>query len=97
MEINWKVRLKNPIWWAGIAAAFFVPVLAALGIGWEDITTWEALFEALKTAAQSPVIIASIIVSVWNAVNDPTTKGICDSERALGYEEPYCEEEPCEK
>lgn len=97
MQINWKVRIKNPVWWAEIAAAFFIPVLTALGIGWSEITSWETFFDVLKTAAGSPVIIAAVIVSVWNAVVDPTTKGVCDSARVLGYEKPYCEEEPCEE
>ena len=45
MKINWKVRFKNPVFWANLAVAIFLPMLAALGLRWEDITklggAWE--------------------------------------------------------
>ena len=28
MKINWKVRLKNPVFWFNLAAAIFLPMLA---------------------------------------------------------------------
>ncbi|MEY8360207.1 phage holin [Anaerotruncus colihominis] len=28
MKINWKVRIKNPLWWAQVTAALVLPVLA---------------------------------------------------------------------
>lgn len=88
MKINWKVRLRNPVFWAEVAAAAVLPILAQLGLSWEDMDTWAALWEALTAAVKSPVILTAVAVSVWNAVNDPTTKGLSDSERALGYHEP---------
>ena len=88
MKINWKVRLCNPIFWAQVAAAVVLPILAQLGLGWEDMDTWAALWEALAAAVKSPVILTAVAVSVWNALNDPTTKGLGDSARALDYKEP---------
>ena len=88
MKINWKVRLRNPVFWAEVAAAAVLPILAQLGLSWEDMDTWAALWEALTAAVKSPVILTAVAVSVWNAVNDPTTKGLSDSARALGYHEP---------
>ena len=88
MKINWKVRLRNPVFWAEVAAAAVLPILAQLGLSWEDMDTWAALWEALTAAVKSPVILIAVAVSVWNAVNDPTTRGLSDSERALGYHEP---------
>ena len=88
MKINWKVRLRNPVFWAEVAAAAVLPILAQLGLSWEDMDTWVALWEALTAAVKSPVILTAVGVSVWNAVNDPTTKGLSDSERAMGYHEP---------
>jgi phi LC3 family holin len=29
-----------------------------------------------------------VAAAVWNAINDPTTKGLSDSERALTYDKP---------
>ena len=88
MKINWKVRLCNPVFWAEVAAAVVLPILAQLGLGWEDMDSWAALWAALGAAVKSPVILTAVGVSVWNAVNDPTTKGLSDSPRALGYHEP---------
>ena len=88
MKINWKVRFRNPLFWVELAAAVVLPVLTYLGLRWEDMTTWAALGAAMKGALGNPVILVSVAVSVWNAVTDPTTKGICDSARALGYETP---------
>ena len=93
MKINWKVRLKNPVWWAEIAAAIILPMLAAVGIGWEQVTSWAALFDVIRAAIANPVTLAAVAVSVWNAVTDPTTSGICDSARALCYEKPHCGED----
>lgn len=88
MKINWKVRFKNPVFWANLAAAIVLPILTYLGLRWDDMTTWNALCEVLLTAVKSPVIIVSVVVSVWNLINDPTTTGISDSANALSYQEP---------
>lgn len=85
MNINWKVRLKNPVWWAEMAAAIVLPMLAAVGLEWSDMKSWEALWAVLKGAFGSPVTLAAVLVSLWNAAVDPTTRGIGDSSRALGY------------
>lgn len=88
MKINWKVRLRNPVFWVQVAVAVILPILAHLGLEWEDMTTWEALGGILVDAVKNPVIVVAVIVSVWNAVVDPTTAGIGDSAQALTYEEP---------
>lgn len=88
MKINWKVRFKNPVFWANLAAAILLPILAALGLNWNDMTSWAGLGNVLVQAAQNPVIVVSVIVSVWNLINDPTTSGLSDSKNALTYDEP---------
>ncbi len=88
MKINWTVRLKNPVFWAELAAAIFLPILTHMGMNWEDLTTWSALGGMLLSAIQNPVIVVAVIVSVWNAINDPTTAGVSDSEQAMTYTEP---------
>ena len=86
--INWKVRIKNPVFWVQIAAAIVVPILAYLGLSWEDMTSWSALGGIFLEAVKNPVILVSVLVSVWNAINDPTTKGLSDSQRAMEYHKP---------
>lgn len=88
MKINWKVRLKNPVFWGNIAMAILFPILTYLGMNWTDMTTWSALGGVFVSAIQNPVIVVAVIVSVWNAINDPTTAGLSDSETALSYNEP---------
>lgn len=88
MKINWKVRLKNPVFWANLAAAVVLPILTYLGLNWGDMTTWAGLFGVLLEAIKNPVILVSVVVSVWNLINDPTTAGLSDSERAMEYDRP---------
>jgi phi LC3 family holin len=88
MKINWTVRIKNPVFWVNMAAAVLLPILAHLGMNWEDMTTWAALGDALLAAIQNPVIVVAVAASVWNAINDPTTAGLSDSKQAMTYVEP---------
>ena len=88
MKINWKVRFANPEFWKQIALAVFVPLLAYYGMNWSDMTTWAAIGELFVQAVQNPVVVLSVVVSVYNAIIDPTTKGISDSELAMTYDKP---------
>lgn len=92
MKINWKVRIKNPVFWEQIAAAIVTPILTGLGLQWGDMTTWAAFGEALYRAVMNPVIVVSVIVSLWGIINDPTTRGLSDSSLALTYNKPREEE-----
>ena len=91
MKINWKVRLRNPVFWVQVAVAVILPMLANLGLAWEDMTTWAALGDVLLESVKNPVIVVAVIVSVWNAVIAPTTAGVGDSSQALTYEKPKAE------
>ena len=88
MKINWKVRFKNPVFWRNIIISVVATILAYMGVGWESMTTWGALWELFVQAISNPVIVVAVICSVWNAINDPTTKGDSDSELALTYTTP---------
>ena len=88
MKINWKVRLKNPVFWAQVAVALLSPILVSLGLQWGDMTTWPALGEVLRQAVCSPVILVAVIVSLWGVITDPTTQGLGDSQQALTYDKP---------
>lgn len=86
--MNWKVRIKNPVFWAQILLAVFTPILAYAGLTAEDMNTWGALGDLIMGALSNPYVLMLVVVSVWNAVNDPTTSGVTDSTQALTYEEP---------
>lgn len=85
--INLKIRLKNPIFYIQIFLSILTPMLAYMGITAEDLTSWTYLGQVLFDAIRNPYVLFLVAVSVWNAVNDPTTKGISDSARALTYTE----------
>ena len=87
-KINWKIRFKNPVFYMQLILAVLTPVLAYMGLTVKDLTTWAAVGNVLLQAASNPYVLALVLVSVWNAVNDPTTTGISDSSNALTYDEP---------
>lgn len=87
--INWKVRFKNPVFIAQLILAILTPILAYAGLTLQDLTSWEALGSILVGALKNPYVLGLIAVSVWNALNDPTTQGVSDSARALTYDKPY--------
>lgn len=68
--------------------AVFAPILTHAGLNWPDITTWAALGQLLLDAVKNPVVVVAVVVAAFNAVTDPTTPGIGDSDRALTYSEP---------
>ena len=86
--MNLKVRFRNPVFIFQLVLSFFTPILTYAGLTFQDITTWERLWILLVSAFQNPYVLAMITVSVWGALNDPTTAGIGDSARAMTYEKP---------
>ena len=86
--INWKVRAKNIHFWVQIAATVVVTTLAYQHLSGADINTWGKLFDLILATLSDPYCLVMIGVSVYNAIVDPTTKGVGDSKQALGYDEP---------
>lgn len=81
--INWKVRLKNVNFWlAVIPAVLLVAQSAAALFG----------FALRMDAVQGKLLDLTNAVfgllTILGIVNDPTTHGLGDSARALGYREP---------
>ena len=88
LGINWKVRAKNPQFWFQIFLGIAVPIGTYFGVTGKDITSWNVLFGLIGQAVSNPYVIAMVAVSVYNAVNDPSTKGVRDGENALEYVKP---------
>ena len=81
MKLNWKLRLQNKATVLAIISAivvFVFSILRALGI--ETDVTQEQIMGGVAT-------VLTILTSLGILV-DPTTSGISDSDRALGYDEP---------
>ncbi len=82
--INWKVRVRNRQFWVSVipALALVIQAIAAV-FGWTlDFTRLIGKLIAVIDAVFALLVILGIVV-------DPTTAGVGDSQRALGYEEPY--------
>ena len=86
--INWKVRVKNPVFWFHVAVAVIVPVMAYFGLTGTDFATWKMVADTAVKAVSNPYVVVCVLTSVWNAINDPTTAGEKDSELAMTYTEP---------
>lgn len=88
--INWKVRFNkdNMAFILRFVGALFVPILIYMGMEVQDLTSWEALGVVLIEALKNPYIVGFTIVNAINLIPDPTTAGLSDSERAMGYTQP---------
>lgn len=86
--MNLKVRFRNPVFIVQLILAILTPILAYAGLTLQDLTTWGALGNLLMGALSNPYVLSLIAVSVWNALNDPTTAGITDSTQAMTYQTP---------
>ena len=47
MNINWHVRINNPLWWTQVAAAIVMPLVLGMGYEWTDMTSWATLGHTL--------------------------------------------------
>lgn len=81
MQINWKVRFKNKVW-----------LTAFITLSVSTVYQLLALFDVATALTQDAVLQAAAailqLLSLLGVVVDPTTKGLGDSERALGYDQP---------
>ena len=83
MAINWKVRVKNKMFWlALIPAVLLVVQVVAAPFGYDfDFVVLNQQLAAIINAIFALLVIIGIPV-------DMTTDGFGDSQQALGYDEP---------
>lgn len=83
MKFNWKIRMKNKIFWLTIIPAFLLVVQVISGIFGFEIAV-DAIGE------QAALLVNSIfsLLFIVGIANDPTTEGLEDSKQAMDYEEP---------
>lgn len=83
MNINWRTRLKNKNFWLTIVPALLIVAQAvAAPFGY----TIDIDYLGVQWAAVVNAVFG--VLSVVGIVNDPTTVGLGDSSRAMGYDEP---------
>jgi phi LC3 family holin len=87
-RINWKVRIKNKMFWIAVIPAVLLLVQTVCSVfGIElDFGDLQDKLLAVINALFAVLVILGIVV-------DPTTDGLGDSERAMAYEEPWADKE----
>lgn len=88
MKINWKVRFKNPLFYAALILAIVAPIGISFGVHLEDLTTWPMVWDIAKKAILTPHLVITVFIAVVAFLIDPTTKGLEDSPQAMKYQEP---------
>lgn len=82
MKLNWKVRFKNKVWLGS-----FLSLL--IGFAYSLL----ALFDVFPQVTESLVLqlLNQLLtfLGLIGVIVDPTTAGLEDSDRAMGYEEPW--------
>ncbi len=86
--MNWKIRIKNPVFLVQIIMGALLTVLAYWGLTPQDMRTWGSVWELIVQTASNPYCLFLMISNIWNALNDPTTSGVTDSDRAKSYDKP---------
>lgn len=94
LGINWTVRFKNPQFWLAIALSILVPPLAYTGTEFNEVTSWGKFFDILGDGFANPYIVLMMLVGIYNAVIDNTTKGQGDSYIAKQYLRPRTDYDP---
>lgn len=83
MMVNWNVRIRNRSFWLSLIPAVLLliqAVAAPFGYKWD--------FIVLGNQLTAIVNAAFAVLTILGVVADPTTEGIGDSYRALGYNFP---------
>lgn len=81
--INWKVRLGNKAFWLAI-----IPALLVLAQSVGAVFGYTLDFGELGNKLAAVIEAVFMVLALLGIVNDPTTRGLCDSERAMGYQKP---------
>lgn len=68
MKINWKVRVKSPQFWIGLVGVIASPILAYLGLGFEDLTTWSSIGEVFAAFFSNPYLIGTVVMAVLSFI-----------------------------
>ena len=87
MKINWTVRLKNKAFWLAL-----IPALALVAQAVAALFGYTINLETLVGKIQAVINAVFAVLAILGIVVDPTTDGIEDSNRAMGYVEPWRDE-----
>ena len=83
MKLNFKVRLKNKLFWTTMIPAVILLVMQVCNLFGLNLD-----LSGISSSLLDIVSTVFIILTILGIVNDPTTNGISDSDLAMTYEEP---------
>ena len=90
MKVNWKVRFKNKTW---------LTMFISLIVGF--VFNMLRLFDVVPSFSENLVmnIVGQVLtfLGLIGVIVDPTTAGVNDSNRAMGYDVPWDDENPPEE
>lgn len=81
--INWKVRLKNVNFWLAAIPAVLLVLQSAAALAGISLPV-----QAVQGKLLDLVNAVFGLLTILGIVNDPTTRGLGDSKRALEYQNP---------
>ena len=83
-QINWKVRMANKTFWLSLIPAVLLLVQVVASVFGFTLDLGELGNKLLEV-----VNALFAVLAILGVVNDPTTAGVADSQRAMSYETPY--------
>lgn len=83
MKINWKVRIKNKIFWIAL-----IPAMLMLVKSMANLLGFTMDLQLIEANLLEVVEAVFMVLGIMGIVADPTTSGMGDSEQALTYEKP---------
>ncbi len=82
MKINWAVRFRNKVWLGSFLSLI-------IGFVYNMLALFDVIPEVTQSLALQLLNQVLTFLGLIGVIVDPTTAGLGDSERALGYEVPY--------
>ena len=83
MKINWKVRIKNKVFWLALVPAVLLLIQVVAAVFGIDLK-----LDALGDKLLAVVNALFAVLTILGIVTDPTTAGISDSKQAMTYDQP---------
>lgn len=83
MKINWKVRIKNKMFWLSLIPAVILLVQVVA-----DLFGFKLELGDLSSKLVEVVNAVFAVLVVLGIVVDPTTEGVSDSSLAMTYDKP---------
>ena len=86
MKINWRVRIKNKVFWLALVPAVLLLIQVVAAVFGIDLN-----LDALGDKLLAVVNALFAVLTILGVVTDPTTVGISDSRQAMEYDKPKCD------